>query len=148
MLVALAVALLAATLVAGALARPGGRARLPSAPARGLVYTGALLLVFCSQELAEGALAPAHPAGLAALVAGGGWVAAPLALAFGLLVAVAERLLDRAEIAIAARLQAPIRPAAAPDPPAAVPREGHSPPAATPLAFGLARRPPPALARP
>jgi hypothetical protein len=43
----------------------------------------ALLAVYCAQELIEGALAPGHPAGLAGVFGGGGWIAIPLALAIG-----------------------------------------------------------------
>jgi hypothetical protein len=147
-LVALAVALLAATLVTGALARSAAGAGLGAGPGRALFYAAALLSVFVSQELVEGALAPGHPAGLAAVVEGGAWVAAPLALGFGVIAAVVERLLDRAEEIISAGLAPAERPAPAADPPPATPWEGRAPLAAAPLAFGLARRPPPAPARP
>lgn len=100
-----------------------------------------LALIYCGQELIEGALAPGHPAGLAAMLAGGGWTAFPLALAFGLLVALLLRGADAAIAAAArrapartrarraARLVRPVRPAIAP--PASV------------IALNLAGRAPP-----
>jgi hypothetical protein len=142
-LVALAAAVIAATLLLGALR--GGRRAARSGVWSAFFYAGALLAVFATQELAEGALAPGHPAGIAGLVSGGAWVAAPLALALGAVVAVAERLLDRADAALALALAPgdPPRPSPEPGPPAmAIPR---TPLAAAPLAFGIARRPPPAV---
>jgi hypothetical protein len=80
---------------------------------------------------------------MTALLAGGGWIALPLAVAFGVLAALLARALEGLEQAIAvvhaerpARSRAPAvrgRPL-----PARVPRL-----ASAPLAFGLARRPPP-----
>lgn len=49
--------------------------------------TLALLAIYSAQELAEGALASGHPAGLDALLDGNGWVAAPLALVIAAVVA-------------------------------------------------------------
>jgi hypothetical protein len=64
-----------------------------------LVAAGALTAAFTAQELLEGALAPGHP-GLDGVFGGGGWVALPLALAIGGLVAFllwgAEEALDAA----------------------------------------------------
>ena len=142
-LVAFAAAGLAASLAAGILARGAGRGRVITGPGRAVLYGVALFAVFVTQELAEGALFAGHPAGLAAIVGGGAWLAAPLALAFGALAALAERLLDRAEGAIAGRLRRPGAPAEAPDPASPAARPAWRPLAAAPLAFGLARRPPP-----
>ena len=50
------------------------------------LYGLALAAIFCAQELTEGAIATGHPAGLAAVLADGGWVFLPLALAIGALV--------------------------------------------------------------
>lgn len=52
----------------------------------------ALLCIYTSQELLEGLLAPGHPAGWAGVFSGGGWVAVPLAVAFGAFVALAVRV--------------------------------------------------------
>ena len=46
-------------------------------------------------------MATGHPAGLAALFAGGGWIAVPLALAIGTLAALLVRALEGVERAIA-----------------------------------------------
>jgi len=66
-----------------------------------LVASLALLAIYTSQELIEGAVAPGHPAGLAGAFGSGGWVALPLAGLFGALVALllrgAEVVLARAE---------------------------------------------------
>lgn len=92
--------LLAAAEVCARLAgvRATGRSASPPAGFRRLwlAATGLLLAAYCVQESLEGALAPGHPAGLAALVGHGGWAAAPLAAALGLVVALALRGADRA----------------------------------------------------
>ena len=141
-LVALAAAVLIASLVASALAGSARRG-MPSVSARALRYGFALLVVYAAQELAEGALAAGHPAGISALIAEGGWVAIPLAAALGLVVALAERLHQRGAERIAGYVARPLRPAEASDPAAPVWRAAATPLAASPLAFGLARRPPP-----
>jgi hypothetical protein len=146
-LVALAVAAVAATLVARALAGRPRPSRLASGMRRALLYAAGLVAVFSVQELAEGALAPGHPAGLDALVANGGWIAVPLAFAFGAVAAVAERLLARTDAAIAAVLDGRPAPPAVPEPAALSPSFRGAPLMAAPLAFGLARRPPPLPAR-
>jgi hypothetical protein len=148
-LVALAVALVVATVVTGALARRSGNSTEPAGVAtRALAYAGALFVVFAAQELVEGTLAPGHPAGVAALFAGGAWVATPLALALGLAAAVAERLLVRTEAAIATVLAPRWESRDRRGSPSLLrPRVPGTPRAASPLAFGLARRPPPLAAR-
>ena len=146
-LVALAAASLLATLLLAAVAevRPGARA--PELAPRAALYSIALLLVFTAQELAEGALATGHPAGAVALLGGGAWVAAPLALAVGLGAAFVERLLDRVDEVVAGGQRGP-RLACGPGLSEPSPRPAIVPAASAPLAFGLARRPPPAPARP
>jgi len=65
----------------------------PAAPF-GLLWLASisgLLAVYCSQELLEGMFSAGHPNGFAALAAQRGWVALPLAIALGLLVALALR---------------------------------------------------------
>jgi len=83
-LVVLALATLLATLLAGALAPPPRAAHDPPGAAfrrtAGL-HALALAAIFCAQELTEGAIAAGHPAGLAAVLAHGGWVFLPLACA-------------------------------------------------------------------
>ena len=72
---------------------------------RWLACSGALLAVFTLQELVEGVLSPGHPAGLVGVAGGGGWIAVPLALVIG---AVVAALLRGAE-AVMARFAAPLR---------------------------------------
>jgi hypothetical protein len=107
------------------------------------LFTAALLSIYVGQESLEGILAAGHPGGPAALLAHGGWIALPLALAIGGLSALLARALEKVERAIAVvhatwshRSRAPAsrgRP---------LPARGPRLPS-TPLAFGLARRPPP-----
>jgi hypothetical protein len=68
-----------------------GDGRPPAFTRHWLLATVGLLLLFGTQETAEGALATGHPAGLAAVIAHGGWLAAPLALAVGAVIALAMR---------------------------------------------------------
>ncbi len=143
--VALAVAALAACVLRAALS--GAEADGPSARRRALPYAIAIAVVFASQETIEGALFTGHAGGLAAVFAGGGWLALPLALLCGWACALLDRGVQRLE-RIAGRACAPRTQRPRPD--RVVGRSLRaaarlSP--ATPLAFGLARRPPPALAR-
>jgi hypothetical protein len=144
-LAGLAIAALAATLIAVALRRaPAGRTGVPIALAT-ILFAGGLLTIFSTQELAEGALAPGHPQGLDALLAHGGWIAAPLALAIGALAALATRAIEGAERLLAGILvrRPSGRVRASRDlavPPTSCRRR---PLAALALGFGFARRPPP-----
>lgn len=90
--------LLTALLALGAGELLRAAARGERAPGAGLpllrtwaLAAGALLALFCIQELLEGILAAGHPGGLQAVAAGGGWLAVPLSCAFGLLAAVLLR---------------------------------------------------------
>jgi hypothetical protein len=108
--------LLVATLAVGAfvgrLARAfGGRAewanRSRATPGTALLWTWllcacALLALYCGQELAEGALASGHPAGVAGILGHGGFIAVPLAALVGGLLALALRTAE-ALVALAAR---------------------------------------------
>jgi len=108
---------------------------------RWLAASGALLAVFVAQELVEGALSPGHPAGVAGVAGNGGWIAVPLALAIGAVVAV---LLRGAEAVIARFAPSPRRPRLRP-PRIALPRAPlHEPPRAVALlaAPGAPRAPP------
>jgi hypothetical protein len=107
------------------------------------VFAGALLAIYVCQELFEGLIATGHASGLTALVAGGGWIALPLALTIGALAALLAHMLESVERVIAViHAEWPLRSR----PPAvrgtALPARGISLLSA-PLAFGLARRPPP-----
>jgi hypothetical protein len=80
------------------------------APPFGLLWLASLsglLTVYCSQELLEGVLSTGHPNGLAALAAGRGWSALPLAVALGALVALALRGVAAVEARVAAHARAP-----------------------------------------
>jgi hypothetical protein len=102
---ALVVALLALAavqlLAAVTRAREGGAgtSTRPAAWKLWLWASAALLGVYVGQELLEGLVAAGHADGLAAVFGNGGWVCAPLALAFGALVAVG---LGGAELAVCA----------------------------------------------
>jgi hypothetical protein len=101
-LLALAGAELAAAFARAHEGRSDGRSSAPF-PAIWALASAALLGVYVCQELAEGLLAAGHPGGLDAIVAGGGLVAAPLALGLGFLVALALRGTHAAVEAIARR---------------------------------------------
>jgi hypothetical protein len=99
---------------------------------RTAVFAVALLAIYFGQESLEAMLATGHPLGPATLAAGG-WIALPLALGIGALAALLANALERVERAIA--VVHAVR--------------GRALPArvlsllSAPLAFGLARRPPP-----
>ena len=137
-----AVSALLATLVRG---RRGAALRGASAPRRIGTFALLLLAIYATQESIEGMLAAGHPDGVAALLSHRGWLALPLAAVLGAASALAARLLEQVEVAIGAgrvrrkRLQRAPR----------VRGRARSPFAdsliSAPLAFGLARRPPPFL---
>jgi hypothetical protein len=136
-----ALSALVATLIRG---RYGAGMAQRSFARRALILAVALFAVYASQESLEGIMAAGHPGGVAALLATGGWLAIPLALAFGALSALVIRLLEGVEVAIARR------PAARLHYRAPHTLGQHRPGRAfrlalTPLAFGLARRPPPPI---
>jgi hypothetical protein len=139
-LAALIVAALLATFLC---ARLGSGVSRRSNSGRALTYALAILAVYCSQELLEGALAAGHPTGLDAVAGSAGWVALPLALVLGAATALVVVALELVEAVLAPprldrrRLLPPRIHGAA--------REQRRPGASlSPLAFGLARRPPPA----
>jgi len=82
------------------LARGGepGRSGRPTFGRLWVLAALALLAIYATQELLEGAFASGHPAGLAGVFGAGGWTALPLAFCFGLVVAL---LLRGAEAALA-----------------------------------------------
>jgi hypothetical protein len=133
---------LAAGLVRAAM-RPRGPAPASSSSiARAALYAVAIASVFALQESAEGLLSAGHPSGLAGVFGGGGWIALFLSALLGVLCAALDRGLVVLESLVAelagppARRRAPVRCGVA-RPRAAAPL------ALLPLAFGLARRPPP-----
>ena len=78
-----------------------------------LLASLALLAIYTSQELIEGALTPGHPSGLDGVFGTGGWTAVPLAGLFGALVALLLRGAEAVLARVAARgslgLAAPVR---------------------------------------
>jgi hypothetical protein len=134
----LALSAVLATLIRGGLG--AGLVRTPLWR-RASIFAGALLSIYLAQESLEGLLAAGHPAGLACVVAEGGWLAIPLVLVLGGLAALVAGALEGVEVAIAVRRRSePRRPRAVIRPRGT---RACSTPRLTPLAFGLARRPPP-----
>jgi hypothetical protein len=139
-LAALVVAAILATVLC---ARFGGPLARRSPVERALIYSLAILAVYCSQELLEGWLAAGHPTGLDAVAGSAGWVALPLALALGATTALVVVALELVEAVLAprARERRRLRPPRV----HGVAREQRRPAASlSPLAFGIACRPPPA----
>ncbi|MGD9734136.1 MAG: hypothetical protein AB7V58_00785 [Solirubrobacterales bacterium] len=105
-------------------------------------YALGIAAVFCCQELIEGVLFAGHATGLAAIFTAGGWAALPLAAIFGVLAALIDRGMEAIESVVAPTPpqedRAPLQ-VRLPDPPARLGRR------LSPLALGLAQRPPPAL---
>jgi hypothetical protein len=135
----LVLAAILATLLRGT--EGASSARTPLAR-RVALFAGALLAIYIGQELLEGLMA-GQSVGLASLLAGGGWIALPLAAAIGTLAALLVHMLEGVERVIAViHAERPLRLR----PPAvrgrALAARGISLLSA-PLAFGLARRPPP-----
>jgi hypothetical protein len=144
---ALAAATLAAILVSLLASAFRRRLAAPTAGAgtseRAAAYAVGLVAIYVVQELAE-ALIAGDPGALSSALGTGGWLIVPLAMIVGAAAALVGRLLDRAEVGLAAAFAAP-RPRApryVPRPRAVLTRSLAS----RTLAFGLARRPPPAAA--
>lgn len=138
-LVAIAVAIAAASLVLPLLGRGAGERGVALAP---FGIAGALLAVFAGQELAEAVLLGGGAEAFAAALASA-WLLVPVSLLLGLAATGVVHTLDRTEdLFLATRRRRPgLR----------YPRFGAGRPssprfsfAISPLAFGLARRPPPA----
>ena len=139
----LVLAAIVATLLRGT--EGASPARAPLARRAG-VFASALLAIYLGQELLEGLMASSHSASLVAFFADGGWVALPLALAIGALAALLVRLLEGVEHVIAVvHAERPLRTRAPAIRGRALPARAISLVSA-PLAFGLARRPPPPVA--
>ena len=136
----LVLAALVATLIRGTEAAAPARAPLAR---RMAVFAAVLFAIFVCQELFAGLIASGHPSGPDAVLAGGGWIALPLAAAIGALAALVARALEGVERAIAvvhARRRRHLRPPSVRGQALAARRLQLS---LAPLAFGLARRPPP-----
>ena len=110
---------------------------------RSATFAGALLAIFIGQESLEGLLEAGHLTGPWAHLAHGGWIVLPLSLLIGSLAALLARALEGVERAIAvvhARRRRRSRPPAVRGRGLPARRRRQS---SAPLAFGLARRPPP-----
>jgi hypothetical protein len=128
------------SLAVTALARPRFAAR---GGVRWAYCTLALLTIFGVQESAEGLLSAGHPGGPAAVVGHGGWIVLPIAALVGRMVALLFRGLESIERTLASPRPRWIahRPASL-----GLARSMERPSLVrAPLAFGLARRPPPRL---
>jgi hypothetical protein len=106
------------------------------------LFSAALLAIYVGQESLEAILTAGHPALTESMLAGGGWLALPLAIGIGAASALLASALEQVENAIAvvhaehAHSRAPaVRGRALPARALSL--------AFAPLAFGLARRPPP-----
>jgi hypothetical protein len=146
LLIGAAAAILAARLVRAALgSRQGATPAAAGVPVRIALFAAAIASAFAIQESVEGLVFAGHASGFAAVVARGGWLALPLSLLFGTLAA----LLDGGFVRLEALVGRPGREAARRRAPR---RSGRAVAAAalcltlSPLAFGLARRPPPRAA--
>jgi len=106
------------------------------------LFAGALLAIYFGQELLEAALTAAHPGLIDSIFATGGWVAVPLAIVIGSLSALLASALERVELAIAV-VHARRRRSRAPAVRGRALAAAGLRLACSPLAFGLARRPPP-----
>jgi hypothetical protein len=124
-----------ATLIRGTEGAAPARARLGR---RIAIFAGALFAIYFAQESLEAIVTAGQPA----LLADGGWLALPLALAIGAVSALLASALERVERAIAVvhAERARRRPPAVHGRPLRARRVRI---ASAPLAFGLARRPPP-----
>jgi hypothetical protein len=112
---------------------------------RVVAFGVALLAIYAGQETLEGLMGAGHAGGFVFSLTNRGWLALPLAFVVGTAAALLARALDVIERAISV-VHAERRPRSRP--PAvrgrALPARGPRP--SSPLAFGLARRPPPAPA--
>jgi hypothetical protein len=70
--------------------------------------TAALLAVYILQEAFEGQFSAGHPAGLVGIFGHGGWIAFPLALALGALIALLLEGARRVIVLVSSRLRAPV----------------------------------------
>jgi hypothetical protein len=143
LLAPLAVLVLAASLATLVRGTEGASTTGASLGRRIAIFAVGLLVIYAGQEALEAILTGGDPVGIATAVAGGGWVALPLALGIGALAALLLSALEAAEHAIAvAHQERPIRSRAPAVRGRALPARRLSLPS-VPLAFGLARRPPP-----
>jgi len=104
--------------------------------------SAALFGIYGIQELVEGALMSGHPVGWAGVMSGGGWVALPLAIVIGAVIATALRFARAAERGVAAHLAVRWTPLA---PPCIAPGPAVVAPIVRRLTARLSGRAPPKL---
>lgn len=145
MLAVLAVALIAGRLWAAhtGASWAGDEATSRSVLRRSLTYGAAILSVYLAQELLESALFSSHTEDLAGLLTDGGWLAILIAFCLGPICILLDRGIGQLEarVARASRQRNLARPTAPPTW-SRVTFLG-APSTLSPLAFGIARRPPP-----
>lgn len=141
-LVAIATASILAATMLRVLGGAAGASARRSVMRPAALFGGALVAIFFAQELSE-VLLTGRAGGPAGLLGGGGWLAIPLGAPLGLLLAFAEALIVRSEDHLVAVLERRRALGFAPAPAAPLVSALLAPLAARPLAFGLARRPPP-----
>jgi hypothetical protein len=117
---------------------------LPSTRRMWALASVLLVCVYSSQEWIEGELADGHPGGLSAPFSHGGWLALPLALLIGFLIALALRGAAAAIAVAAARGRARLRLSSPGSLPSPVGRSVWAAPPPGALARRLAPRAPPA----
>ena len=122
--------------------REDGRS-VPSTRQMWALTSSLLIVVFACQEWTEGLVSEGHPGGFTAPFSHGGLLAIPLALAIGLLIALALRGASAA-IAVAARRSARLRISAATPLVSTVTRSVWATPVAGALSRRLSPRAPPA----
>jgi hypothetical protein len=124
------------------IARSGRNRRVPAPPGFGATWAAAsatLLLAYATQEGVEGTLALGHPAGIAGIFGAGGWIAIPLSVVVGAVVALLLRGATLALARVAAappragrqparRRRLPLRPELSPADPLACQLSGRAPP--------------------
>jgi hypothetical protein len=145
-LVVLAAAAFATRLMRAYASGDGDEPRvLPTTSRIWALASGLLLSVYSTQEWMEGLLASGHPGGIAAPFSHGGWLALPLAIVIGLLIALLLRGAAAAIAVAASKGRARLRPATPAQLPSSVARSVWSVPPRGALARRLAPRAPPAL---
>jgi len=145
-LLVLAAAAFATRLMRAYASGDGDEPRLIPSTSRMWALAGALLIgVYSTQEWIEGLLASGHPGGIAAPYSHGGWLALPLAIVIGLVIALLLRGAAAAIAVAASKGRARLRPAAPAELRSSVARSVWSAPPQGALARRLAPRAPPAF---
>jgi hypothetical protein len=145
LLVLSAAAFAARLMRAYAVGEDGEPRLLPSTRRMWLLASALLIAVYGTQEWLEGLLAEGHAGGISAPFSHGGWLALPLALVIGFLIALALRGAAAAIAVAAARGRARLHAPKAASLPSSVGRSVWTAPQQGALARRLAPRAPPAF---